>query len=73
MTIMVCYPSRAALKASIGCRLRYRETSIAGPEYLPDGQFPVVYRPQLWPASPTRGREFYAVVTMADGRIIRVE
>ena len=66
MTIMVCYPSRLALKASIGCRLRYRETSCAGPEFLADGRFPVVYR-------PTRGREFYAQVTMAGGLIVRVE
>jgi hypothetical protein len=31
------YPTKKALKESIGKPLQYKETSIAGPEYQPNG------------------------------------
>lgn len=69
--LLVCYPSKKALKAAVGERLRYRETSIFGEEYRPDGTLTVAYRPQIWRHSEG-GREFFAQVTMADGLIAKV-
>ena len=59
------YPTKKALKASIGKRLRYVETSMFGEEYKPDGTFCMVG------PSPTI-RKWYAQVTMADGLIAKV-
>lgn len=59
------YPTKKALKSSTGQPLRYTETSMFGPEYTPDGTFPVV--------GPTPyQRKWYAQVTMTDGLITRV-
>lgn len=68
MTMLVLYPTKKALKAAIGERLRYRETSLLGPEYKSDGTIAVVNRPHL----TGMGREFYAQVTMADNKISKV-
>jgi len=59
------YPTKKALKASIGQPLRYEETSIFGPEFRPDGRFPVVG------PSPYQ-RKWYAEVTMRDALIAAV-
>lgn len=72
MTMLVCYPSKKVLKASVGQELRYRETSIFGEEFKRDGEFTVAYRPLLW-AHKEKGREFFARVTMKEGLIARVE
>ena len=37
MTMVVVYPSKKELKASLGQRLRYIETSLFGPEYRDNG------------------------------------
>ena len=67
--MLALYKSKAELKAAIGQPLRYRETSIHGPEYRPDGTFCVARRPHLQGG----GREFFAEVTMKDGRILKVK
>ena len=68
MTLIVRYPSKKELKAHIGQPLRYIETSVFGPEYRDNGSFAVANRPHI-----TRmGREFFAEVTMKDGKIAKV-
>ena len=59
------YPSKKALKESIGQPLKYNETSMFGPEYKPDGNFYVAdYSPK---------RKWFAQVTMKEGKILKVE
>lgn len=71
MTLLVIgYPSKKALKESVGYRLAYRETSIFGePEYKSNGTFAVANRPGL---PGCVGREFFAQVTMEHHRIVKV-
>lgn len=70
MTMLCLHPTKKDLKASIGKRLRYRETSMFGDEYRADGTFTVAYRPAIL---GTGGREYFARVTMKDGLIAKVE
>lgn len=63
------YPSKKALKECIGQSLKYRETSIFGAEYLPNGKLVGCNRPHL----TGHKREFFAQVTMKDGKIAKVE
>jgi hypothetical protein len=73
MTLLVNYPSKKFMKTKIGEPLRFRETSLLGSEYKGDGKFTVAYRPTIWPYPNERGREFYAIVTMKDHVIAKVE
>jgi len=59
------YKTKKALKESIGEPLRYRETSLFGPEYRADGSFCVV-------GPDAYQRKWFAQVTMADGKIAKV-
>ena len=59
------YPTKKALKASVGQPLDYVETSMFGPEFKSDGTFAVVG------PSPYK-RNWYATVVMADGLIKKV-
>lgn len=59
------YPTKKALKATIGEPLRYLETSMFGPEYTPNGAFPVV-------GPSAFERKWFAMVTMVDGKIVKV-
>ncbi len=69
MTILVTgYKSKKELKAAIGERLKYSETSMFGPEFKSNGTFVVARRPHLLGG----GREFFAQVTMRDGLIEKV-
>lgn len=68
MTMLVNYPTKKDLKAAIGQRLRYTETSLFGPEYRSDGVLYVAHRPHL-----QGGREYFAQVTMRDGLIAAVK
>lgn len=71
MTLSVIgYMSKKELKATVGHPLRYRETSMLGTEYKPDGEFSVAHRPVI---TNGKGREFFARVTMKDGLIAGVE
>ena len=59
------YPTKKALKESIGKPLRYVDTSFFGEEYKADGTFCVVG------PSPT-SRKWFASVTMQGGLISKV-
>jgi hypothetical protein len=59
------YKTKKDLKAAVGQRLRYEETSFFGPEYRADGSFCVVG------PSPTQ-RKWFASVTMVNGLISKV-
>lgn len=56
------YPTKKALKAAVGERLRYTETSMFGPEYRETGKFAVCNPKHTW----------FAEVTMRDGLIEKV-
>lgn len=72
MTILVtAYASKKELKASIGKKLSYKETSMHGFEYKSTGTFAVAHRPAL--GYHKAGREFFAQVTMKDDLIVKVE
>lgn len=68
MTMIVVYPSKKALKESVGQRLRYIETSLFGPQYRDNGTITVANRPHITKI----GREFFAEVTMTNGLISKV-
>jgi hypothetical protein len=67
MTMLVNYPTKKALKMSIGEPLKYTETSIFGPEYRDDGTLTVAHRQRL-----QGGTEYSARVTMSGGKIAKV-
>lgn len=67
--LIALYPSKKDLKEHIGQTLRYQETSMFGPEYTPNGTFCVSNRPSI---TGIKGREFFAEVTMKDGKIEKV-
>ena len=69
MTMLAVYKSKKELKASIGKKLRYIETSEFGPEYKSNGSFLVARRPHLLGG----GREFFAEVTMENDLIKSVK
>lgn len=64
--LILNYASKKDLKACIGEPLRYRETSIFGPEYNRNGKLYGSNRPSI---TGIKGREFFAEVTMRDGLI----
>jgi hypothetical protein len=59
------YKTKKDLKASVGKRLKYIETSLFGSEYKSDGKFCVV-------GPHPHSRKWYAEVTMKDGLIRKV-
>lgn len=62
------YPTKKALKASIGEPLRHQETSLFGPEYPGDGTGVVtVVGPDAYTS-----RKWYATVTLRDHKIVKV-
>ena len=69
MTMIAVYPSKKELKANVGNRLKYIETSMFGPEYTPNGTITVANRPHITKI----GREFFAQVTMENGLIKSVK
>ena len=66
--IIFNYNSKKELKENIGNQLDYIETSLFGPEYISNGQLTGANRPHI----TGKGREFFAMVTMANGLIARV-
>jgi len=66
--LVLDYPSKKELKENIGESLYYMETSMFGPEYTPDGTFCGCNRPHI----TGHKREFFAQVTMKDGKIFKV-
>ena len=70
MTMLVTgYKSKKELKENIGKPLKYKETSLFGPEYRDNGTFVVAHRPAI---TKLAGREFFAQVEMRDGLIYKV-
>jgi hypothetical protein len=67
--MLLSYATKKDLKANIGQPLKYRETSMFGPEYKDNGTFTGARRPHLQGG----GREFFATVTMKDGLIAAVK
>ena len=67
--LLFVYPSKKDMKAHIGQRLRYEETSLFGIEYIADGVIVGANRPHM----TGMGREFFAEVTMQDGLIKEVK
>ena len=65
------YATKKELKENIGRRLKYKETSMFGPEYRATGEFTGSNRP--WHPDGTGSREFFAQVTMKDGLIEKVK
>lgn len=63
------YPSKKELAACVGQRLKFRETSIFGPEYDPNGFLTGCNRPHM----TGHKREFFANVQMKDGLIEKVK
>ena len=63
------YPSKKVLKENIGTPLNYIETSMFGAEYLSNGALVGANRPHITGI----GREFFAEVTMQDGKIAKVK
>jgi len=59
------YPTKKDLKAAIGQRLRYEETSMFGPEYRHDGELTVV-------GPGPYQRKWFANITMKAGKIAKV-
>lgn len=59
------YPTKKALKDSVGKPLRYQETSLFGSEFQPNGKFAVV-------GPSPYVRKWYASVTMENGLIKKV-
>ena len=70
MMLVTGYPSKKALKASIGSRLSYIETALFSPEYQSNGTFTVAHRPAM---TGGKGREFFAEITMKDDLIVAVK
>lgn len=62
------YPSKKVLRESIGQPLKYRETSLFGPEYRLNGELTGCNRPHI----TGHKREFFAIVTMRNGLIAKV-
>ncbi len=67
--IVFNYPSKKVLKENVGQPLQYIETSLFGEEYVRDGQLTGANRPHI----TGLGREFFATVTMRDGKIAGVK
>jgi hypothetical protein len=69
MTLILPYKSKKELKTQVGQPLRYQETSVFGPEYVPTGTIAGANRPHITGI----GREFFAQVTLKDGIIKKVK
>lgn len=67
--ILLNYATKKELKAAIGERLKYTETSMFGPEYTSNGVITGAHRPAI----QGYGREFFARVTIEDDIITKVE
>ena len=63
------YSSKKELKANIGKKLNYAETSIFGVEYKSNGVLVGSNRPY---STSNTGREFFAEVTLKNNLIVKV-
>ena len=67
------YETKKQLRAAIGQPLRYRETSIFGPEYKADGVVTGSNRPHSPEIGGVGTREYFANVEMKNGVIHSVK
>ena len=67
--MLFLYKSKKELKAAIGEKLKYEETSIFGNEYISNGNITGANRPHL----TGMGREFFATVTLENNIIKKVK
>lgn len=70
------YTSKKQMQEAIGQTLDYTETSFFGPEYKDNGVLTGSNRPILTGITDNKGkkaREFFAQVTMKDGKIFSVK
>lgn len=67
--LILLYKSKKELKECIGQALKYRETSMFGPEYRSNGVLTGSNRPSI---TGIKGREFFAQVTIVDNVITKV-
>ena len=65
MSLLGLYPTKKALKEAIGQPLRYKETSVAGPEYRSNGTVDVQ-------GPHPDSLKWAAEVTLKDDKIIKV-
>ena len=65
MTMEALYPTKKALKESVGKRLKYKETSMFGAQYKSNGTLTVA-------DGFTGKRKWFANVTMCDDLIAKV-
>jgi len=63
------YKSKKELKANLGKRLNYQETSVFGKEYKANGVLVGSNRPH---STNNTGREFFAEVTLKNDLIVKV-
>ncbi len=63
------YKSKKELKANLGKRLNYQETSVFGKEYKANGVLVGSNRPH---STNNIGREFFAEVTLKNDLIVKV-
>ena len=70
MMLFTGYTSKKELKAAVGTRLVYQETSMFCPQYVSNGELVGAHRPHV---TGLKGREFFATVTMQNDLIVRVE
>jgi len=63
------YETKKAMKEAIGQPLKYTETSMFGAEFKMDGVMVGCNRPHLTGYK----REFFAEVTVKDGKIVKVK
>jgi hypothetical protein len=66
--IILNYETKKVLKTKIGQPLQYTETSLFGNEYVETGKLVGCNRPHLTGYK----REFFAAVTLVDGKIAKV-
>jgi hypothetical protein len=62
--IQAHYATKKLLKAAVGTKLKFNETSMFGPEYKADGEFCV--------ADSSPKRKWFATVKMEGGLIAKV-
>ena len=67
--LILNYKSKKELKEQVGKTLDYTETSIFGPEYKSEGIIVGSNRPY---STNSKGREFFAEVTLKNNLIIKV-
>lgn len=67
--IIFNYKSKKVLKENVGNSLNYIETSMFGEEYIRNGVLVGANRPHITGI----GREFFAQVTMENGKISKVK